>query len=128
MIRILKTLPAIALIGSMSVCASSALAAGDAAKGATLFKICSICHTTAKGGASLIGPNLFGVVGRKAGSAAGYAYSPAMKGSGLTWDEGTLAKFLLSPSTTVAGTKMVSSSVKSQGDADSVAAYLATLK
>lgn len=129
MVRILKVLPVILLAGSMSVCASSALAAGDAAAGAKLFsKSCAMCHTTAKGGASVMGPNLFGVAGHKAGGVTGFAYSPAMKGSGLTWDQATLAKFFMTPATVVPGTKMIFAPIKSQDDADSVAAYLATLK
>ncbi len=129
MTRILKTLPALILAGSMSFCASNAFAAGDAASGAQLFsKLCGICHTTAKGGASLVGPNLFGVVGHKAGSLAGYSYSPAMKASGVTWDEATLTKFLQSPSTVVPGSKMILNGFKKQEEVASVAAYLATLK
>ncbi len=128
MVRILKVLPAIVLAGSMSVCASGALASGDAASGAKLYnKLCVICHTTAKGGASMVGPNLFGVVGHKAGSVAGYSYSPALKGSGLTWDQASLTKFFVSPKTVLPGSKMVISPLK-QDDAESVTAYLATLK
>jgi cytochrome c len=129
MLRILRALPAILLASSMSVCATSALASGDAAAGAKLFgKSCAMCHTTTKGGASLMGPNLFGVAGHKAGGVAGFAYSPAMKGSSLTWDQTTLAKFFMTPATVVPGSKMVFAPLKSQEDADSVAAYLATLK
>ncbi len=128
MVRILKALSIIALAGSMSVCASSALAAGDAAAGAKSAKLCMICHSTTKGGASVVGPNLFGVVGRKAGSLAGFSYSPAMKASGITWDEGSLTKYLMSPSTVVPGSKMVFGGFKKQEEAESVAVFLATLK
>ena len=124
-----KKFAAVILAGFMSLGASSAYAAGDAANGATLFKanICSACHTTVKGGASAIGPNLFGVSGRKAGGVAGYAYSPAMKASGVTWDDDTLAKYLMAPSIIIRGNKMVFAGIKKQGDADDVVAYLATL-
>ena len=124
-----KKFAAVMLAGFMSLGASSAYAAGDAANGATLFKanICSACHTV-KGGASAIGPNLFGVSGRKAGSVAGYAYSPAMKASGVTWDDDTLAKYLMAPSIIIRGNKMVFAGIKKQSDADDVVAYLATLK
>ncbi len=118
---------AIVLVGSMTVCASGALAAGDAAAGAKSVKLCMMCHVMTKGGISTIGPNLYGVVGRKAGTLAGYSYSPAMKGSGLTWDEATLTKYLMAPSSVVPGTKMIFNGYK-QEEAESVAAYLATLK
>jgi cytochrome c len=119
---------AMVLASSIGLCATSALANGDPVNGAKLAKPCAICHTTVKDGASLIGPNLFGIVGRKAGSLAGYSYSPAMKASGLTWDEATLTKYLMAPSTVVPGTKMTYNGFQKQDDAASVAAYLATLK
>ena len=112
------------------VTANAALAAGNPADGANLFKtdICSACHAVAKGAPSPIGPNLFGVVGRKAGSLAGYSYSPAMKGSGITWDADTIAKYIMAPAAVVPGNKMVFAGVKTQQDADSISAYLSTLK
>ncbi len=129
MVRILKLLPAIVLVSSISVCASSALAAGDAANGAKLYaKSCAMCHTTAKGGASRMGPNLFGIVGQKAGGVAGFSYSPAMKGSSLIWSEDNLAKFFMTPSAVLPNSKMMFTPYKNQDDADSVATYLATLK
>ncbi len=121
---------AIGIIGLVSFGASSAFAAGSAASGAKLFtaNICSACHAIAKGNPSPVGPNLFGVVGRKAGSLNGYAYSPAMKAAGLTWDEGTLVKYVMSPSIVVPANKMVFAGIKKEQDAEDVAAYLATLK
>lgn len=109
---------------------STAFAAGNAAAGANVFKtaICSACHAVTKGAPSPIGPNLFGVVGRKAGSLAGYSYSPAMKASGLTWDAATLAKYLMAPGTVVPNNKMVFAGLKQQSEANDVVAYLATLK
>jgi cytochrome c len=63
------------------------------------------CHTV-EAGKNLIGPSLHGVVGRKAASLPDYAYSDALKQSGLTWDEATLDKWLTAPQTLVPGTKM----------------------
>ena len=126
----LRKIAAIVIAGSAGFGAPAAFAAGDAANGANLFKsnICSACHAVVKGGASPVGPSLFGVVGRKAGSLAGYSYSPAMKAAGITWDEASIAKYVMSPSTTVPNNKMIFAGIKKESDANDVAAYLATLK
>jgi cytochrome c len=69
------------------------------------FGVCSACHATEAGKTSF-GPNLRGVVGRKAASLPGYAYSPALKASGLTWTREELDAWLTSPQKKVPGTKM----------------------
>jgi len=66
---------------------------------------CRTCHSM-KEGDNRLGPSLGGVVGRKAGSVAGYAYSPSMQNSGITWDEATLDKFIENPDQVVNGNKM----------------------
>ena len=67
---------------------------------------CKICHSLDKGGPNRVGPNLFGVFGRKAGTVAGFAYSDAMKNSGIVWDDETLAKFLRDPKESLPGNRM----------------------
>ena len=80
---------------------------GDASGGERLFnQQCKACHTVDKGGRNGIGPNLSGLIGRRAGSVPGFSYSAAMKGSGLTWDAKTLDQFLAAPTKKVPGTKM----------------------
>ena len=128
MARILTTLCAIAVTFSASMGPSNALADGNAANGAKLLSRCTICHSVTKDGGNRVGPNLFGVVGRTAGTVAGYAYSPAMKNSGLVWSEDVLGKYLMSPSTVVSGTKMTFGGFQQQQQATDVAAYLATLR
>jgi cytochrome c len=101
--------------------------AQDAAAGETLFKTrCQTCHAAAPGSAAGIGPNLSGLVGRKAASTP-FSYSSALKGSGLTWDRKTLDTFLAAPSQLVPGTRMMISVADVKQRADLVA-YLATLK
>jgi cytochrome c len=78
----------------------------DAKAGETAFTRCRACHTVEKGEPNRVGPNLFGVVGRKAGEVAGFNYSPALKGSGLTWTEDNLAKWIQDAPGTVPGNKM----------------------
>jgi len=85
---------------------------------------CAVCHTAQKGAPSRIGPNLFGVVGRKAGTLAGYEYTDAMKNSGFTWDEATLDKYLTNPRKAVPGTRMVFVGLPKEPDRLDVIAYL----
>lgn len=79
--------------------------AGDAGRGAIVFKRCAICHSVEAGMKSSIGPNLAGVVGRKAGTTA-FTYSPAMKNAGFVWTSEQLDQFLQKPNATVKGSKM----------------------
>ena len=126
--RTLRFTTFLIIAGTLSGAAPAALAEGNAASGADLFKRCMVCHTTDKGGANRVGPNLFGVVGRKSGTLTGYAYSRAMTGAGIVWSEANLAPYLMSPSTVVPGTKMTFPGFAQSQQAQDVAAYLATLK
>jgi cytochrome c len=75
--------------------------------GATVFRQrCQTCHTVAAGKASPLGPNLAGVVGRRA-AATSFNYTPALKGSKLVWNRATLDRFLTAPTRMVPGTRMV---------------------
>jgi cytochrome c len=115
-----------AAISALVLGSSPSLAAGDPAAGQRVFAQCAGCHATAPG-VNKIGPSLAGVVGRKSGTEPGYAYSPAMKNANITWDDGTLDKFLASPAGLVHGTKMFIS-VPNSADRQNVIAYLDTLK
>jgi cytochrome c len=72
-----------------------------------VFEPCAHCHQIGQGARMMAGPSLQGVIGRKAGTMPGYPFSPAMKSSGLTWDEATLDRFVTSPQAVVPGTRMV---------------------
>ena len=98
---------------------------GDASRGQRLFnQQCRSCHTLEAGGASVAGPNLHGLFGRKAGTAAGYAFSEAMTRSGIVWDETTLADYNRDPKGKVPGTTMVFNGVKQPGQLADLLAYL----
>lgn len=108
---------------------AAGLPKGDAKNGAGVFMDnCGVCHTAEKGAAHKIGPNLFAVVGRKSGSAAGYMYSPALQKANLTWDAATLEQWLTSPQKKVPGTKMGFPGFSDPQDEADVIAYLQTLK
>lgn len=100
-------------------------AAADAAPAA--FLQCKSCHAVEKG-KNLIGPSLAGIVGTKAGDIAGYTFSPALKASGLTWDDATLDKWLESPMKLVPGTKMTFAGLPDAAKRKEVIEYLKTLK
>lgn len=100
-------------------------AIADAAPAA--FGICKSCHSVEKG-KSMIGPSLFGLLGTKAGEVAGYSFSPAMKASGLTWDEATLDKWLENPMKLVPGTRMTYVGQSDPAKRKAIIEYLKTLK
>lgn len=102
--------------------------AGDAAKGKTVFQRCAICHRAEKDGGNGLGPNLFGIVGRKAGAASGFAYSAAMKSSGITWSVDKLAAYVTHPSAVVPGNRMAFAGIGNPDQVSDIVAYLATLK
>ncbi len=118
---------AIAAVVLMSL-AGAAHAAGDAAKGKVTFQRCAICHRAEKDGGNGLGPNLFGVVGRKAGSVENFAYSSAMKNSGITWTPDKLAAYIEHPASVVPGNRMAFAGIGNAEQRADVVAYLATLK
>ncbi|CFX04164.1 Cytochrome c2 [Candidatus Filomicrobium marinum] len=99
-------------------------AAQDAEEGKNVFKKCRACHTIGEKAVNRVGPELNGVVGRKAGSIEGFNYSAAMKDSGITWDEASLSEFLAKPKDKVPGTKMVFAGLKDDTDRANLIAYL----
>ena len=97
---------------------------GDLAHGEKVFKKCSACHIAAKGGKNLIGPALYGVVGRASGSVDGYAYSKALKAHKKNWNFEELNAFLLKPKAYIKGTKMAYAGLRKNKDRASVTLYL----
>ena len=118
----------LSIIAAMIATASIAHAAGDAGAGAGLFNRCAICHSNTKGAPNKLGPNLFGVVGRKAGTRPGFSYSAAMKRAGFVWTPGKLMDYLASPQKVVPGNNMPFAGIPDAKQRSDLVAYLATLK
>jgi cytochrome c len=97
---------------------------GNAARGERVFnQQCKTCHSLEEG-PSLTGPTLHGMFGRKAGTAAGFEFSPEMIKSGIVWDETTLAEYSRDPKAKVPDTKMVFNGIKQPGQLADLVAYL----
>lgn len=97
---------------ALALLAAPAMAQDSAGKGAgpddgrlAFNNACRTCHTT-KEGDNRLGPNLHGIIGRKAGSLAGYPYSNSMAQSGVVWDQATLDRFIANPDSVVPGNNM----------------------
>ena len=117
----LKTsLPAAALL-----LATATLA--QAAEAPKAFNFCKACHKV-EPGKNAVGPSLFGVVGRKAGTEPGYKYSPAMEAAGWIWTPEKLSEYLADPKKVVPGNKMVFAGLKKPEQVKEVVEYLETLK
>jgi cytochrome c len=101
-----------------------ALAAADPEKGAAVFDTCRPCHSIDKGGATIIGPNLWGVVGRPVAHVDGYDYSEALRAFGGTWDVDRLDAFLANPQKLVPGSRMAFAGVPAVADRANLIAYL----
>jgi nitrite reductase (NO-forming) len=109
---------------SATPAAAAAPVSADVAAGKLVFRKCQACHSTEPGKNGL-GPSLADVVGKKAGSVANFNYSPAMKGSNLTWDVATLNAYLSDPQKSVPGNKMPFPGLKTENERSSVIAFLA---
>jgi cytochrome c len=113
-----------ALFLALALAACSSQSGAGAPSGEAVFRKCAICHRIAPDGGNGIGPNLHGVVGRKAASLPDFSYSPAMRKSGFTWDEKSLDRFLGDPQHVVPGTKMTFSGLPDAPSRKAVIAYL----
>jgi cytochrome c len=100
----------------------------EEAEGKKIFQTtCAICHT-AQPGRNLIGPTLFGVVYRRAGTVPGFHYTDANRQSGIIWDPATLDRYLTAPREVVPGTAMSFPGLKDPAKRAEVIAFLETLR
>ena len=99
-------------------------ASTSAAEGAKVFKQCLACHSIAEGGKNKIGPALWGVLGRQAGSLPDYKYSKAMAAHGKKWSFEEMNGFLIKPKDWIKGTKMSYAGLKSEKERAAVILYM----
>ena len=100
------------------------LASASVTDGKKIFKKCAACHSIAKGGANKIGPALWGVLGRKAGSISDYKYSKAMAAHAKPWSLEEMNGFLIKPKDWIKGTKMSFIGLKKDTDRAAVILYM----
>jgi cytochrome c len=114
-----------ALVAALGIVISTGAAlAQDAEQGEKSFRKCLPCHSIGPDAANKVGPVLNGLDGRPAGSVAGFNYSDANKGSGITWNEANFKEYVKDPKAKVPGTKMVFAGIKSQSEIDNLWAYV----
>lgn len=118
--------------GAKTAAPAPAAATGDAAgaliaEGKAAFANCSACHGVAKDAPNGAGPNLFAIVDQPAGQVAGFAYSDALKASGITWTAAELDGFIADPSAKIPGTTMVTGAIADAATRQAVIAYLESI-
>lgn len=116
------------LVAAMFIAPPHHAKAGDV-PGQRVFEAnCAVCHSATRSGGASIGPRLYGVIDRKAGTVSGFSYSTAMKKSGLVWNEANLKRYIADPRKVVPGNRMPFPGMHDQAKLDALVSYLATLK
>ncbi len=108
----------------LTVASISGARAQDAAAGEKVFAMCKACHQIGENAKNSVGPVLNGMIGRPAGTYAGYSYSAANKDSGITWDEATFREYIKDPKAKIPGTKMTYAGLKDEQKVNDLLAYL----
>ena len=124
-VRINAVLSALFVVGAFAF--PAAAQEGNAEEGAEVFKKCRACHDVGPGAKNKVGPLLNDIIGRKAGSIDGFAYSDANKAAGskgLVWTDAELLKYLENPLTFMPGTKMAFAGLKDEQDRRDLIAFL----
>jgi cytochrome c len=115
-----RCLPTAIIAGALALTSTAALSQGDAAEGEKVFNKCKACHAVDEP-QNKIGPHLVGIFGRPAGSVEDFNYSDAMKESGVTWNEETIAAYLADPRGYIKGNRMALAGLEEEEIADLIA-------
>jgi cytochrome c len=118
-----RHLPTAIVAGAVALASAAALAQGDPAQGEKVFDKCKACHAVDEP-QNKVGPHLVGLLGRKAGSVEGFRYSQALKESGITWNEQTIAEYMADPRGYIKGNRMAFAGLKSEQEIADLIAYL----
>ena len=111
-------------VAVLAVAGAGEVRAQDAAAGEKVFAVCKACHQVGETAKNTVGPPLNGIMGRKAGTVAGYSYTAANKDSGLTWDEATFRDYIKDPKAKIPGTKMIYAGLKDEQRTNDLIAFL----
>ena len=112
------------VLSSKDYLAEDAYASADTSRGQVLSTRCRACHSLEEGGAAIVGPNLFGVFGRTAGSAADYPYSDVLSAGGFVWTPRALDAWLAAPFAFLPGNRMSFPGLSERQDRNELIAYL----
>jgi len=114
---------AAALIGGLFGSTGLALAEGDPAAGERVWRQCQACHVL-DAEQNRVGPHLVGIFGREAGAVDGFNYSPQLAGSGIVWDDDTIAAYLADPRGYIPGNRMAFAGLRQEQQILDVIAYM----
>ena len=115
------------LIAALLTGAALPAAAQDAEAGQRVFNQCRACHSINEGGRNGVGPNLHGIIGRKAGSSEGFRYSASLREKaegGLTWNEETLRAYIANPKAVVPAGSMSYPGLRNEQQLNDLLAFL----
>lgn len=121
-VRVLPYMLFIALTGHSELSQGATPAQID--HGKHLFSVCAVCHTLHDGEPDKLGPNLHGIYGSTAGAQGAFAFSPALKQSGIVWSDETLDAWVKRPTAVIKGTKMLFPGMPSDADRADLLSYL----